>query len=274
MNLYKFLIIVSVMCCCMTGHSQKGWEVGGWLGASVYFGDLNTNYYLKKPGPAGGLNVRYNYNNRIATKGSINYFHIRADDADSRNYYEEMRNLNFNTNIIEINGQMEFNFLPYTHGSSDEFFTPYLALGASLFYFDPRTSLIVNDEEMTFSLREHGTEGQLVGEEYFELSGALCISGGFKWDINADWSFNIEIGSRLVFTDYLDDVSGQFPDFNALGQLRTPIAVDLSNRALVDGIAQEGRQRGNSRDNDTYNFVGIGIMKYFGRLECPKISNW
>lgn len=255
-------------------QAQKGWEAGAWLGTSVYFGDLNTNYYLQKPGPAGGLIGRYNFNNRISTKGSLNYMLIRADDADSRNMFEQMRNLNFKSSIVELNGQMEFNFLPYVHGSKDMFFTPYLALGASILYYNPQTTLEDNGVSTTYSLRNYGTEGQEVGEEYFYLSGAISLSGGFKWDINAEWSFNIEIGSRLPFTDYIDDVSQQYPNFAVLASIRGEEAVDLSNRSLANGIGEEGRQRGNSRDNDTYNYIGLSIMRYFGKLECPRISEW
>ena len=97
--------------------------------------------------------------------------------------------------------------------------------------------------------------------------------GGFKWDINYDWSINIELSYRSLWTDYLDDVSTVFPDIDNLESQRGATAASLSNRALVDGIAEEGRQRGDSTRNDQYVFVGVGVMKYFGRLECPKISD-
>ena len=85
---------------------------------------------------------------------------------------------------------------------------------------------------------------------------------------------NIELGVRKVFTDFIDDVSGAYPDAENLLINRDQTAVLLSSgTALNAEITETGRQRGNSRDNDTYNFIGVSIMKYFGDLVCPKISN-
>ena len=49
------------------------------------------------------------------------------------------------------------------------------------------------------------------------------------------------------------------------------IQAQLADRSLVDGIGVAGRQRGNSRDNDTY-FYRFWVMRYFGDIECPRIS--
>ncbi|MCB0565537.1 MAG: hypothetical protein KDD01_14285, partial [Phaeodactylibacter sp.] len=59
-------------------QAQKGWEAGGWLGASYYFGDLNTNYDLSTPGLAGGIIARYNFNNRLCLRMSANYAKVMA----------------------------------------------------------------------------------------------------------------------------------------------------------------------------------------------------
>ena len=274
MSISRILICLFFGCFFVFGaiesHAQKGWEVGGWLGMSHYFGDLNTHFDLSKPGLALGLNARYNFNERIATKFSFSYGSIRADDADSPNSFERMRNLSFKSQILDFTPQLEFNFFPYVHGSKEYFFTPYIFAGFSVFYFNPRTEL--NGE--WYSLKEFGTEGQNVGDEYMGVSGAFALGGGFKWDISSELSINIELGIRKVFTDYIDDVSQIYPDMFQLAQTRGQIAVDLSDRSGVNGIGDAGRQRGNSKDNDTYSFIGISIMKYFGRLECPAILNY
>ena len=250
--------------------AQKGLELGGWVGAAYYFGDLNTNYRLTKPGFAGGLNGRYNLNNRLSAKGSLNYAKLRASDADSDNQFENERNLEFHNDIFEFTGQFEFNFFPYVHGSKDNWYTPYIFGGGSAFYHNPKRQV----EGTTYTLRDFGTEGQASGSEYLPFSGAFTFGGGFKWDIAESWSMNIEFGVRKIFTDYIDDVSGAYPDATALEASRDARAVLLSSgTALNPEITQAGRQRGNSRDNDTYNFIGVSIMKYFGDLVCPKISN-
>jgi hypothetical protein len=242
-------------------QAQKGWEAGAWIGASSYFGDLNNRLDLTKPGLAGGLVGRYNFNSRISAKSSLSYGRISAADEDSPNNFERNRNLSFSSNIFDLSSSIEFNFFRYEHGSEDYFFTPYLMLGFSIMRYNPRAEL----DGTVYDLRDFETEG--VG--YGNFSGGILIGGGWKWDINKDWSINIELSYRRVFTDYLDDVSTVYPNPANLGN---QTARDLSDRSLIEGISGEGRQRGNSKDNDAYTFVGFSIMRYFGRLECPKIS--
>ena len=90
--------------------------------------------------------------------------------------------------------------------------------------------------------------------------------------VNKDWSFNAQIIGRKLFTDYIDDVSGSYPDFPSLENLRGPIAVELSDRSGVPDFVQPGMQRGNGKNNDVVYVLSIGIMRYFGQLQCPKIS--
>ncbi|WP_235297735.1 type IX secretion system protein PorG [Portibacter marinus] len=250
-------------------YGQKGWEVGSWIGVSNYFGDLNTSFDFIEIGPAAGLIGRYNWNNRISSKMSLNYTFVYGDDADSPNSFERRRNLRFRSDIVDFTGQMEFNFFPYIHGTQDYYFTPYLLGGVNILYFNPSTEY----EGERYNLRPLGTEGQLVGEEYNIISGGLVAGGGFKWDLNREWSFNIEIAVKRLFTDYLDDVSKTYPNPTSLRAIRGDVAAELSDRSEGEKIGELGRQRGNSRDNDTYTMLGFGMVYYFGRLECPDIGS-
>ena len=271
MKNYKgFLIVLFLVLAVPSINAQKGWEIGGWLGSSFYFGDLNNRLTIHKPGIALGFNVRRNFNTRVSLHHSLSYGRIAADDAASPNTFERNRNLSFKSNIFDLSSVIEFNFFNYYHGSSDEFFTPYIFGGASLLHFNPSAELNGAD----YSLRDFGTEGQIPGDEYGSFSGSLIAGMGWKWDVSNDYSLNVFVRYHSVFTDYLDDVSQTFPDFTTLEATRGEIAVQLSDRSLVEGIGVPGRQRGNSRDNDAYMMVGISLMKYFGKLECPKISDF
>ncbi len=249
-------------------NAQKGWEVGGWLGTSLYYGDLNNKVNFDSPGLAGGLLGKWNYNSRVALRGSFNFGRISADDANSDNNFNKARNLNFQSNIYDLTTGIEFNFLEHIRGSKFETYTPFIFAGFSVFRYNPKTEL----DGVTYSLQELGTEGQDIGEEYFLVSAGLTLGAGFKWDVSSDLTFAAEFTIRRVFTDYLDDVSTTFPDLDRLRVIRGETAVSLSDRSLLDGIAIEGRQRGNSADNDRYTFISFALTKYFGRLECPKIS--
>jgi len=260
------------MFCLFFANAQRGWELGGWLGVSHYFGDLNTEFRIDKPGFAGGLIGRYNFNNRVCLKMSANYGKIAATDANSNNTFEQERNLSFESKVFDGAFQFEFNFLPYIHGSKNENYTPYLFAGFNVYNFNPQGEY----EGELVDLRPLGTEGQFRGEEYYATQGGFVYGAGFKIDINYEWSINVEISARRLFTDYLDDVSGVYPDMGDLEALRGELAVELSDRSIPDvndvKIGQEGRQRGNSKAGDAYVFFGAGIVYYFGSLRCPTIS--
>jgi hypothetical protein len=268
----KYIIRISVLIAFLAfsqaSFAQKGYELGGWLGSSFYFGDLNTNLKITKPGIALGLIARYNFNTRVSARTSLNYGRVGADDANSRNNFERNRNLSFKSNIIDFTNIIEFNFFNYEHGSKTHNKTPYFFGGFNVFYFNPEAEL----NGQTYNLKDFGTEGQQSGQEYSLINAGLVLGGGFKWDLNRDWSINIEASTRFLFTDYLDDVSSVFPDKALLEASRGATAVALSDRSLIDGLGQAGRQRGDTKGKDKYTFVGISLLKYFGDIQCPEIS--
>jgi hypothetical protein len=256
---------------CLWLTAQRGWEAGPWAGVSYYFGDLNTDFDLTKPGFAAGFLARYNFNNRVAIKMSGNYGKISDTDFDSKNVFERARNLSFESTILEAALQLEFNFLPYNHGSKDEFYTPYLFGGINAYYFNPKADL----NGVLYELRPLGTEGQFKGEEYYTVTAGLVYGMGFKIDLSYEWSLNFELSSRYLFNDYLDDVSTVYPDRSDLIRSRGEIAAQLSDRSIAipgitDGpIGEEGRQRGDASNNDSYVFLGVGLVYYFGDIRCP-----
>lgn len=257
-----------------TGNAQlvmRGLEIGPWIGASHYFGDLNTDFKVNRPNLAGGFGARYNFNHRIAIKGSLNYGRIEAYDSDSDNPFELNRNLSFQSTIIDGTAQLEFNFLPYFHGHKEFWYTPYVFAGVSVFRHNPKTE---RDNGDLVQLRELGTEGQLPGEEYLVISGALTGGIGFKWDLGYEWSMDLHFGVRNAWTDYLDDVSTTYPDRSDLLRSRGPIAAELYDRGLMlddEGlrIDRQDEQRGDPTVNDFYVFLGIGVNYYFGDVRCP-----
>jgi hypothetical protein len=251
-------------------HAQMiGWEVGGWFGGSTYFGDLNTNYRLNRAKPAFGALAKYNFNDRLSLGLHASFTTLEAKDSDSKNIFEKSRNLDFKTFLFEAAPQLEFNFLPYVHGSRDYFFTPYMAAGFSVYKFNPRTKL--NDK--WYSLVEYGTEGQFQGEEYGKTQFAGVGAFGFKLDKNYRWSTFLELSARKLFTDYIDDVSGNYPDFDDLEAQRNDIAVALSDKSFAPKIGEAGRQRGNGKKNDTFMLLKLGMTYYFGSIRCPDMGN-
>jgi len=247
---------------------MKGWELGGWIGGSNYFGDLNTNYRLDDVHLAGGLLARYNFNDRLAMRFGGSFGQISASDTDSKNVYEQRRNLSFRSNVTDLTMLLEFNFMPYMHGHRDYYFTPYVFTGPAVFFFNPQAQL----NGTWYDLVTMGTEGQFKGEEYGTTQGAWVYGLGVKMDFSYRWSMSVELSSRLLFTDYLDDVSGVYADWRDIRSLHGDVAAALADRSIEPKIGEPGRQRGNGKSNDTYMFLSVGLQYYFGEIRCPSYN--
>lgn len=263
---YSIFIIAMILGIFHNGLSaQKGQEVGGYIGAAHYFGDLNTDYSLNNPGPAFGLVVRQNFNERVSLTSSLNYSRLSASDADAQNNFERTRNLSFFSNTYDASLSLEFNFFTYIHGDRRYYYTPYASMGVTVVKFNPRAEL----DGTTYDLKDFNTEGQ---DGYGTVSPGLAFAVGFKWDLSYRWSFNAGIKARRLSTDYLDDVSTEYPDLNGLQGGPNGLSAQLSDRSGLDGFATPGKQRGNSLNNDSYVIVHISVVRFFTQLECPKVS--
>lgn len=259
-------IIAFVFCLfCVHGFAQKGVEAGGWLGPTTYFGDLNPDYDFSHPGIGGGLIGKYIFNERIGLKFGANYLYVHGNDLWHDNDFQQTRGLNFHSNVWELGTELEFNFFPFDPGARDRFFTPFLSAGFGLFKFEPKATY----EGNTQKLRMLGTEGQNIGEEYPSTRFAGLLSGGLKYALNSRWILSLTVSTRILSTDYLDDVSTTYPDLIVLESLRGNEARIFSDPTLS---SYAGKQRGDSVNKDSYNYIGIGLTYFFGGLICPDIS--
>jgi hypothetical protein len=267
-KLRSFVLLCGLVLTSQVSFAQmRGWELGGWGGVSNYFGDLNTNFRVNRLHLAGGIAARYNLNDRLAFRFSTNAGKISASDTESDNVYEQKRNLSFKSLIVDGTAQFEFNFLPYVHGSRDYFLTPYMFLGPSIFYFNPKAALDGTD----YNLRDMGTEGQFRGEEYNTTQWAIAYGIGFKADLSYRWSVNVELSARKLFTDYIDDVHGVYADIRDIRAQRGDIAAALADRSGEPPIGLAGHQRGNGKNSDAYVLLGVGLNYYFGQIRCPSM---
>ena len=86
--------------------------------------------------------------------------------------------------------------------------------------------------------------------------------------ITDNFNAGIEATSRISFTDYLDDVSGNYPDFQLLQSERGEIARLLSDRSgeinAGEYIKIPGDSRGDPDNNDFYIYTGVFVTYYFG----------
>lgn len=268
------LLIKTILGLCLLpalSFAQR-YEFGAWLGGSTYFGDLNTNTSFRYTEPAAGLYTRYNLDTRIAAKLSFTYTGVKGMDSASDYYFEQRRNLSFYSSLWETEVQGEFNFMSYSSTNPKMKFTPYFLLGFGVFGFNPKTKF----GDAVFELQPIGTEGQGYPEystktPYKLIKPFWCIGGGFKFKASKTLSIFGEGAVRKTFTDYLDDVSTQYPDKLILQNEAGPLAVNLSDRSLElkgQPVGATNKYRGDSK-KDNYFFFGIGFSYTINNYKCP-----
>lgn len=236
-------------------------EFGIFLGCSYYIGDLNTiGHFNSLTKPAAGVVYRYNRDPRLSFRGNLLYGKIEGDDAVSKSYMQRQRNLSFISNVIELSAQAEFNFYKFKLSNDNtDYFTPFLFLGIAGFHFNPQAKV----GNRTYDLRDLSTEGQKTSEfptrkRYRLTQLAIPLGVGIKLSLAESLGLSIEWGMRKTFTDYLDDVSRTYPNPFILQTERGAAAASLSDRSEMAGT-NSGRQRGNSKNKDWYNFTGITL---------------
>ncbi|MEC8968226.1 MAG: hypothetical protein VX756_03685, partial [Bacteroidota bacterium] len=97
---------------------------------------------------------------------------------------------------------------------------------------------------------------------------------GAKLNLSNRVAISLEYGMRKTFTDFLDDVSGLYPNQALLVQeTGTGLSAELSDRSVnPDGInnSNYGLQRGNPNNNDWYAFSGfIVTFSLVKKTSCP-----
>ncbi|MEO6405272.1 MAG: DUF6089 family protein [Ferruginibacter sp.] len=253
---------------------QQG-EFGITVGGAHYFGDLNTRAALNRPKPVAGLFFRKQFGNYVGMRIAAHYAQLGYSDVYSKNDYQKLRNLSFNTNIWELAVQGDFNFFKFIPNDLNHLFTPYVTLGVGVFSYDPYAYL---DGKKEF-LRPLGTEGQTSGylgrKEYSAMSLCIPFGVGIKYNLTEKLNFSIEACHRFTNTDYLDDVSttyagaDKFPD-GPNGPSTARLLQDRSYEIDPDNLlGVEGRQRGFSKQKDQYIFVEFGLSINISSYRCP-----
>jgi hypothetical protein len=269
----KLLLTLSALFIGFVSFAQDK-EVGVYLGTAQYQGDLSQNQItINETKPAVGILGRYYFNPRFDIKGNLYLGWIAGADSNySSDHSRWKRNLSFHSVVVDLGATAEFNLLPYISNSKKYRFAPVLFAGVSLFYFNPMAYYGTKE----FALQPLGTEGQNLGGSYpkkyslVQLSIPMGIA--FKYSLGNFWNLGLEVSLHKTFTDYLDDVSGNYANYDALKANNSMSAI-LGNRTGekipgFDANHMNGGQRGNPNRNDTYVFAGFTLTKTIRRWSC------
>ena len=236
-------------------------HIGVAGGLANYNGDLLEKLYAKKiTNGFIGLTVHYELQDQILIRGAYNFARVNGSDIYSEKPYLVLRNLSFESAVSEFSLVGEY----YLFNLYERRFSPYGFIGLGVFHFDPYS---YDSTGRKVFLKPLSTEGQGIypnKKEYSLWQPTIPIGAGVKFAITENLRIGIEIGVRKLFTDYLDDVSTSYPDFNDLLAARGQTAVDFSYRGdeVPGGDAvfpTKETQRGGAGQKDIYYFTGLNI---------------
>ncbi|MFD2873932.1 DUF6089 family protein [Mucilaginibacter ximonensis] len=244
-----FLVVISL------NLKAQAWEIGAFGGGSGYMGDLNQKNPFKVSGVGLGAFARYNFNGYISVGAGVSYGVISAADSLSSNQQTRLRNLSFTTRLLEGSLTAEFNFMEFVPSVSKNIYTPYVLFGVAYTDFNPQTTY----NGHTYNLRDYQTGGVA----YKNTALAVPFGIGFKYNVAGRMTLAANLGYRIAHTDYLDDVSGIYPDRSKM----SATAAALSDPS-INHIGRPGTQRGDLRLHDTYFFTGLSISYTFITQKC------
>ena len=283
----KSVLILLLLCVLLPTFSiaQERWkrqryEFSFGVGITNFLGELGganqigTNYFKdlewSRSGLAVAVGLRYKLNNYFALKSHLTYGHVSGNDNLTEEVFRSDRNLSFFSDIYEFNVNLEAAFqqekighrykLKNVRGVFGYEIYTYAFVGMGLFHMDPKAEY----NGSVVRLQPLGTEGQGVvpsRTKYSLYQFCIPLGIGFKYTIERNWGVGLELGIRKTFTDYIDDVSTTYFDFNSYPGLYDPDAPKLADRSkgTILGATNPGAQRGDNRESDTYMFAVFSI---------------
>jgi len=296
----NIIIIISLLLLGFITKAQQhnyAWKIGIHTGIANYYGDLShqfwdahhklTNPFQNLDFIGYGLSVEHHFTRTVGLRLLGLKSQIVANDRtyDDSKFYN--RSLNVQTDLIDAtvlaiiyldNGRLL---------GKRAVVSPYFLIGGGLTYFDTKGDLLAadggqyhywsdktirnlaendpnaatatvieQDQSYETSLRALQTEGV----EYAPLTWNVALGLGIKFRLSARFHLHLEGLVRYTGTDYLDDVSANYP--NNYQDAFQAYASNPSQQTVVE--------RGESPEmNDFYGFVGLSLHYSFVQKTYP-----
>lgn len=197
--------------------AQWLWDYGGSVGATNYLGDIGgkektrrdfvSDMKLSKTRWNGGLFARYKWRDKISLKTAFDYMRVTGDDKLSTNPGRMYRNFNFRNDIFALSQTAEIFFYTdpdlgntYRYKNS---FRAYVFGGVSGFYTNPKSYY----QGSWVKMRDYFVEGY----EYKKIVLGIPVGVGFYFTFDKRHRLGFEFNYMKTFTDYIDDISGNYP---------------------------------------------------------------
>lgn len=278
-----FLVLFITFFGSFTKVNGQGIELGLFLGASNYMGDLSNEFIvLGETHPSVALIGRYNLGEKWALKGFVGYGRISGSDENANTDLKKSRNLSFYSDVFEASVQLEFNLVRNSmrYNQRSKRFVPYVFVGIGLFNFNPKAEM----GGVVYELQPLGTEGQGTTNyndrsKYGLTQPVVPFGIGVRKKITQRLSLGIEVGARYTFTNYLDDIGDVYADARVVERAYGTAAGLLSDRSWElspdqTNLFKEGSARSMKElnINDMYIMAGITLTYIFPNsgMRCPR----
>lgn len=306
----KHFLIVGIFFCAFSVlaqptssfNSSRNWsinkkEVFLSLGATQFLGDLGGRDQIgtqKSPVDidweatrfGGSVGYRFRFHPLFATSSHFYFGLVSGDDANTDEIVRNSRNLHFRSQLVEYSQRFEFivfanekagaRYRLGPKGAKTKATQIYLFTGAGALFFNPQAKINGSWE----NLHPLKTEGQGLpdgADPYSRVTVTIPSGIGFKVAIGQVWRIGLEVSYHKTFSDYIDDVSTNYYDPNALASQVGPNAAIASNPAKenLDWFAP-GQQRGNPDDKDAFLLTNIVLTRNisYPRSIKPKNVKW
>lgn len=261
-------------------QAKYEWQAG-W-GSTIFYGDIGgtsrhgTNISFL-PGtdlstikPAYSVGLKRNYKGNWAARINLLFSSLEGTDFNAADPSRRSRNLSFYTPIIETSLKAEYkivNFLKKNNKGMALDYYVFAGLGGT--YFNPKAEY--NREWV--ALRKLGTEGQglISGKDFYKpVTLVMPYGAGLRYNYGLNYFIFAELTVHQAFTDYLDDVSTNYYDYNALYQARGATAANLSFRS-GDSEYPTNKGRGNPGSKDMYITFRLGVSRIIGKTKINDV---
>lgn len=283
---YVFLaifIVVSPVFRAQHLNTQQNWavnkhEISLGLGVTGFLGDLGgadqavSDYSLKdidfnSSHLGGSFSYRYRFHRYFATSTMIHAGMLQGSDAFTTEPIRNMRNLNFRSFFTMVSQRFEVILLANERVGRNRKSGRYIDHNEQLYvvggiggmYFNPKTRY----QGSWVTLHDKHTEGQgLSGgpAPYKRITATVPLGVGFRMGIGQLWRIGLEVTYVKTFSDYIDDVSGEYYDPAMIEAVYGPDAAYLSNPSETPEAFNPGSRRG-GKHKDAFFYATIMLTR-------------
>lgn len=210
--------------------SAQDITLGIRVGGMAYNGELNEGTIastFRIVNPSFGILADYQLFYPVHLELTGTFGHLTGDDELSTRDWMNERNLSFRTVIWDLT--LSVKWMLFKEFNIPSRFEIFPKAGMSVFYYNPETYY----RGEWYELRPLGTEGQGnpgYGEKYDPIAIAFSMGGGLEYELNELITLGLDFDLAFTRTDYIDDVSGDYVNYDELVELNGPLAAALSNR--------------------------------------------